>query len=98
MAGVTEDRIAGIRRESATRLYRGILLLHPPAFRKEFAGEMLWIFGEAASEGSAWPLFADGVLSLARQWVIRSGVWKTAVAGIGGFLYIALGLNGLFNP
>ena len=47
-------------------LYRWLLWLHPPAFRREFAGEMLWIFEEASAEGVA-PLFADGLLSLLRQ-------------------------------
>jgi hypothetical protein len=78
-------------------LYRGLVWLHPRAFRAEFAEEMIWIYDEASGDG-VLPLFADGVLSLMRQWLIRSGVWKPAVAGIGGFLYIAIGLNGLFNP
>jgi hypothetical protein len=76
-------------------LYRGLLWLHPPAFRREFAGEMLWIFEEAAAGGVA-PLFADGLLSLLRQWLLRSGPWKLAAAVIGGLLEVtAGGLGGL---
>ena len=29
-------------------LYRYLVHLHPPAFRREFAAEMIWIFDEAA--------------------------------------------------
>jgi hypothetical protein len=76
-------------------LYRWLLWLHPPAFRREFAGEMLWIFEEAAAEGVA-PLFADGVISLLRQWLLRSGPWKIAAAVIGGLVEVtAGGLGGL---
>jgi hypothetical protein len=76
-------------------LYRGLLWLHPPAFRREFAGEMLWIFEEAAPQGVA-PLLADGLLSLLRQWLLRSEQWKWAVALLGGMVEItAGGLGGL---
>jgi hypothetical protein len=76
-------------------LYRWLLWLHPPAFRREFAGEMLWIFEEAAVEGVA-PLFADGLISLLRQWLLRSGQWKLAAAVVGGLLEVtAGGLGGL---
>jgi hypothetical protein len=76
-------------------LYRWLLWLHPPAFRREFAGEMLWIFEEAAPEGVA-PLFADGLLSLLRQWLLRSPPWKLAAAVIGGVVEVtAGGLGGL---
>ena len=59
--------------------YRILLWLHPPAFRREFGGEMLWIFDQAAGSG-AWALFRDGVASLGRQWLLRSGLWKIALA------------------
>jgi hypothetical protein len=76
-------------------LYRWLLWLHPPAFRREFAGEMLWIFEEAAPDGVA-PLFADGLLSLLRQWLLRSAPWKLAAAVIGGLVeVIAGGLGGV---
>jgi hypothetical protein len=56
---------------------------------------MLWIFEEAAAEGVA-PLFADGLVSLLRQWLLRSGQWKLAAAVIGGLAEItAGGLGGL---
>src|SRR5260370_10345225 len=45
-------------------LYRGLLYLHPPAFRKRFAEEMLWIFDEAAATRRILGLFADGLVSL----------------------------------
>ncbi|HTS31422.1 MAG TPA: hypothetical protein VMH81_36370 [Bryobacteraceae bacterium] len=71
-------------------LYRGLLWLHPPSFRREFSGEMLWIFEETSPDGVA-PLFADGVISLLRQWLLRSGPWKLAAALIGGLLEIVAG-------
>jgi hypothetical protein len=60
--------------------YRCLLQLHPPAFRRQFAGEMLWIFDEAAESQGACALVRDGLASLARQWLLRSGWWKTALA------------------
>jgi hypothetical protein len=77
------------------RFYRCLVRLHPPAFRQQFAAEMLWIFEEAASAGGVFPFFADGLVSLARQWLIREGTWKVAVAAIGGLLHISLVLGGL---
>jgi hypothetical protein len=76
-------------------LYRGLVWLHPPAFRKQFAVEMLWIFDEAAETEGVGPFFADGLVSLARQWLIREGAWKVAVAAIGGLLHISLVLGAL---
>jgi hypothetical protein len=71
-------------------LYRCLLRLHPPAFRQEFASDMLWIFEEAAANGVA-PLFADGVISLLRQWILRSDSWKVAAALVGGALQVMAG-------
>ena len=77
-------------------LYRSLLWLHPPAFRRQFAGEMLWIFDEAAvAEGSA-RLLADGVVSLLRQWLLGCGGWKV-VAGLAVALGQLLVLSGLAN-
>jgi hypothetical protein len=67
-------------------LYRSLVRLHPPVFRREFAGEMLWIYDEAAQAGGVAPLFLDGVVSLARQWFLRSGYWKI-LAGLAGALF-----------
>jgi hypothetical protein len=67
-------------------LYRCLVWMHPPVFRREFAGEMLWIFDEAVQSEGAGPLFLDGFVSLARQWLLRSGVWKV-LAALGGALF-----------
>jgi len=75
-------------------LYRCLVWLHPLAFRQQFEVEMLGIFDEAAAE-CVGPFFADGIVSLARQWLIREGAWKVAVAVIGGLLHISLVLGGL---
>jgi hypothetical protein len=60
--------------------YRFLLWLHPAVFRREFAGEMLWIFDQASESQGAVGLFFDGLGSLARQWLLRSGWWKIVLA------------------
>jgi len=55
--------------------YRCVLHLHPPAFRKRFADEMLSIFEDTAKTSDALKLLADGVVSLVRQWTMRSEFW-----------------------
>jgi len=69
-------------------LYRGLLRLHPSSFRDQFADEMLWIFDQAAVGGGAGAVFADGLVSLVRQWVLRAGAWKIAASGLSSFLLI----------
>jgi hypothetical protein len=64
----------------ARSLYRWLLRIHPPAFRREFADEMLWIFDQVSARQSTLPLFADAATSLARQWVLR-GDWRKLPAG-----------------
>jgi hypothetical protein len=72
-------------------LYRCLVWLHPPVFRREFAGEMLWIFDEAVQNEGAGPLFLDGFLSLARQWFLRSGLWKILAALAGALFQVTIG-------
>jgi hypothetical protein len=74
-------------------LYALLIKLHPPSFRERFAQEMLWIFEEAANSWGAGSLLRDAILSLLRQWLIRSELWKWLVAGIAGVvpLMIAFG-------
>lgn len=86
-------------------LYRGLLRLHPVSFREQFAGEMLWIFDEAAPVSGAAPFFADGITSLARQWLLRTTAWTMAAGGLGAFLLIgammgmaALPLRPIYGP
>jgi hypothetical protein len=71
--------------------YRTLLRLHPAPFRTGFAGEMLWIFDEASASQGVCSLFFDALISLARQWVLRSGSWKIGVAILGAFLQVSLG-------
>jgi hypothetical protein len=80
-------------------VYRCLLLLHPSQFKREFAEEMLWIFDETAPE-EAPALFGDVLISLARQWLLRSGSWKLAAAILGGLLQVSAGLiaNSLTIP
>jgi len=60
--------------------YRCLLWLHPAVFRRDYAGEMLWIFDQASDSQGAAAFFFDGLGSLARQWLLRSGWWKIALA------------------
>jgi hypothetical protein len=78
-------------------LYRWLLWLHPPIFRREFAGEMLWIFDEAAAAEGVATLFGDACVSLARQWLLRSGAWKVAVALAGALFQVTMGGALLFR-
>src|SRR5271154_5730111 len=67
-----------------TRLiYRLLLQLHPVRFRRRFSEEMLLIFDESPNQAS---LLTDGVVSLARQWLLRSGLWKWVLAALGALL------------
>ena len=59
-------------------IYRTLLWLHPPAFRRQFGAEMLWIFDESPDAHGTHCL--DGAQSLLRQWLLRSGWWKVAIA------------------
>jgi hypothetical protein len=59
-------------------LYRCVIALHPRAFRERFGDEMLSVFDEATHAGST-AFFLDGAGSLARQWLLRSGLWKLAL-------------------
>jgi hypothetical protein len=81
-------------------LYASLLRLHPPAFRRRFANEMLSIFDEAGvSEGALVMLF-DLMLSVTRQWLFRSGVWKAALALALGAIQVTVGGFGwlVFHP
>jgi hypothetical protein len=67
-------------------IYRLLICLHPRAFRERFGEEMLCVFDEAGRPGSRAYLH-DGCSSLARQWVLRSGLWRWAVgAGVTALL------------
>ena len=70
-------------------IYRLLLLLHPPRFRRRFGAEMLLIFDGCQNQAS---LLADGVASLARQWLLRSGLWKWVLAPLGALLTLLPGL------
>jgi len=61
-------------------LYRCLVWLHPPAFRLRFEEEMFWVFDQAVGTWGAAALVADAIISLSRQWLLRSGLWKWAAA------------------
>jgi hypothetical protein len=77
-------------------LYRVILWLHPPAFRRAYADEMLWLFDCTVSDSSPAALLIDGVVSLLRQWFLRSRLWLVPVA-LAGALFTVLAANALLH-
>jgi hypothetical protein len=56
-------------------LYRCVLHLHPPGFRQRFGDEMLSILDHTADKWEGLRLLLDCVLSLGRQWTLRSEFW-----------------------
>ena len=79
-------------------LYRWLVCLHPPAFRLRFEEELLWIFDESSDASGAAPLVYDAIISLLRQWVMRSGMWKWALGAIAGALPILIGFGSFLFP
>jgi len=59
-------------------LYSWLLRLHPEGFRERFAQEMLSIFDHVEKGPAAAKLVADALLSLVRQWTLRSEYWDRA--------------------
>jgi hypothetical protein len=78
-------------------LYALLISLHPSSFRKRFAQEMSLIFDEADNSWGAGSLFRDAILSLLRQWLIRSDLWKWLIAGIGAVVLLIIAF-GSFLP
>ena len=79
-------------------LYRWLIRLHPPAFRLRFEEELLWIFDESHDASGAASLICDAAVSLLRQWVVRSGMWKWALGGIAGALPVLIGFGSFLFP
>jgi hypothetical protein len=69
-------------------LYRGLLWLHPASFEERFGEELLWIFDLERASETAITLLLDCFVSLCRQWLFRSGLWKF---GIGVLVNLILG-------
>jgi uncharacterized membrane protein len=78
-------------------LYQWLVYLHPPAFRLRFEEELLWIFDESRDASGAAPLLYDAALSLLRQWLMRSGVWKWVVGIIAGVVPVLIGFGSFFS-
>jgi hypothetical protein len=60
-------------------LYRGLLWLHPTSFEERFTEELLWIFDLRRASETGIALLLDGFVSLCRQWLFRSGLWKFGI-------------------
>ena len=56
-----------MRESSSRQLYRRILLLYPEPFRDEFGDEMLSMFAECSAAQGSLHVFADLLLSAAKQ-------------------------------
>jgi uncharacterized membrane protein len=74
-------------------LYRWFIGLHPAAFRLRFEEELLWIFDESSDTSGAARLLCDATVSLLRQWLLRSGMWKWVLGGIAGALPVVIGFG-----
>jgi hypothetical protein len=68
-------------------LYRFLLYLHPPDFRERFAAEMLWIFDEAPAQAQR-AFFTDAFVSVLKQWILHSGLWKAVAGACFSFLFL----------
>ncbi len=75
-------------------LYRGLLWLHPASFKEPFGEEMLWIFDVRRASETGIALLLDAFVSLCRQWLFRTGLWKF---GIGVLVNLILGFRLLFG-
>jgi uncharacterized membrane protein len=78
-------------------LYCFLIYLHPPAFRRRFEEELLWIFDESRDASGVMPLLCDAGISLLRQWFVRSGMWKWAVGAVAGVVPIYLGFGSILS-
>jgi uncharacterized membrane protein len=78
-------------------LYRWLVCLHPPAFRLRFEEELLWIFDESRDAPGSPPLLYDAAMSLLRQWLVRSGMWKWVLGAIAGALPVLIGFGSFFS-
>ena len=79
-------------------LYRWLICLHPPAFRLRFEQELLWIFDESSEALGGVPLLYDAAISLLRQWLVRSGMWKWVVGGIAGAVPLLIAFGSFLFP
>jgi hypothetical protein len=61
-------------------IYILVLRLHPPSFRRRFSEEMLSIFDHEREHSLR--LLSDVILSLARQWTLRSEFWEERLASV----------------
>ncbi|MBV9397495.1 MAG: hypothetical protein JO062_05930 [Bryobacterales bacterium] len=73
-------------------LYRALLLLHPPAFRRRFAGEMLCVFDDAYAQSAAGGFCISIALSLFRHWFRHPVLWRTTGAIAGGVVTLLPGI------
>lgn len=72
-------------------IYQSLIWLHPSEFRERFGEEMLWIFDESDG-GEHLGLVCEGLVSLLRQRLLRSGVWKFGIgAAASGLLILSCG-------
>lgn len=58
---------------------------------------MLWIFDEAADAWGGASFFSDASVSLARQRLLRSGLWIWVVAGIAGIIPLIIAFGSFFR-
>jgi hypothetical protein len=59
-------------------IYRFVLRLHPPSFRRRFGEEILSIFDQSNAKRVKCRLLVDGLFSLGQQWAFRPDFWHGA--------------------
>ena len=62
------------------RVYRRLIALHPPYFRRRFGDELLSIFDQAGIPSTKIRLIGDLIFSLLRQWMFRPQFWHEPAA------------------
>jgi len=67
-------------------LYRGLLWLHPASFEEQFGEEFLWIFDLRRASETGIALLFDCFISLCRQRLFRSGLWKFGIGLLVNFI------------
>lgn len=68
--------------------YRFLLALHPTGFRRQFAGEMLWVFDRAEQDRVSSGFCFDLARTLVRHWFRERMVLTVGGAILGGVLMI----------
>lgn len=79
------------------QLYSFLIRMHPYEFRERFGDEMQLIFEEGGEAYGKPALLLEAILSLGRQWLCRTQLWKWPVAVLGGMISLFIGFGGFIT-